>query len=334
MVRYKVCLLGLIAAFGVALGMTSSPGSVSDNLSPSPAVVEITHPEIYSRVIALSDAHGMFDNLVALLASAGLMDSNQNWSGGSSLVLVVGDSIDKGPNTVDILDLWMKLIPQADAAGGKIIHLLGNHEAEFLSDPNDDKKAADFIAELQQRGIDLAEYTDPNRPHGAFLRSMPIAARVGKWLFAHAGLLPSGNFSDFSSTASSELASGNYGDSFFIGDNSILEAKDWWADDSLRSQLEANLAANDFFGVVFGHQPGALGVKGFDAISTDEKIIKIDSGMAPEAGSNPGALIVFTHPADMNLLAPAHVKSIVSGSSKLVSLKPEDRSHFDEGLGE
>jgi len=315
----------ILLGISLSLGLTSSFDSVSDIQIPTASVVEIANPEIFSRVLALSDAHGMYPQLLALLSSAQLLDSNSNWAGGKSLVLVVGDSIDKGPQTIEILDLWMKLTSQATLAGGRVIHLLGNHEAEFLADPGNDPKAGAFLAELAQRGMDLSEFTDPDKPHGAFLRAMPIAARVGKWFFSHAGLLPEESFADFIAEASAKLGSGSYGDSFFIGKSSVLEAKGWWADDQLRAQLESRLAQNGLFGVVFGHQPAALGVLGEAAVSNDMKLLKIDSGMAPEAGSHAGALIVFPNPIEMNALEPPQVLEVKSGHFNLTKIAVEKK---------
>ena len=280
--------------------------SAAGSAAAGPGVIEIDHPEAFSRVVAVSDAHGMADPLKALLRAGGVIDARDHWAGGSTLLIVVGDSIDKGPDSVAVVDLWRSLQPEAAAAGGRLVHLLGNHEAEFLADPQD-KKAKAFRQELKAKGIPIEDFTDPGRPRAAFLRAEPVAARVGKWLFAHAGLLPAGRWADFTAKAASL---GGYDDDLLLADDSILEAKAWWADAAQRADLESRLSSGGLYGVVFGHQPKALGVEGACARSTDGRLIKIDNGMPPEAGAYPGSLLVFPHPADLATAAPPQALTI------------------------
>src|SRR6185312_2430271 len=162
-----------------------------------PGVVEIADPSAYSQVLAISDVHGMRPALDALLQGAGVVDSSGRWKAGNSLLIVVGDSIDKGPQSLEVLDEWMALSAQASAAGGRVVHTLGNHEAEFLADPNDSRKAAELYAELKAKAVPVSDLTDPSRPYGKFLAGMPLAARVGRWLFCHAGLYPGPSWKEF-----------------------------------------------------------------------------------------------------------------------------------------
>jgi len=289
-------------------------------LSPIPnsGVIEIANPEIYDRVFAISDTHGMYGNLRQLLMAQHIVsfDSNNqpHWQAAKSLLVVVGDSIDKGPDSLNILDLWRQLSLQAPSAGGTVLHLLGNHEAEFLANPAN-PKAVVFMNELQQKNVSVEQVL-------SILRQMPLAARVGNWLFCHAGLYPSMPWGAFKEQAESLLAGGVYGSPFLIGPNSILEAKDWWRDLSQRQNLESNLAANGFYGVVFGHQPGAFGVRG-DIAGVDQlRLIKIDSGMAPkeegdgdeDVGSQPGHMLLFSHSKDLNIMAPPEAYSLSATS--------------------
>ncbi len=256
-------------------------------------VVEIANPAAYREILALSDVHGMAQPLLHLLTGAKVIDRNGNWAAGNTLLVVVGDSIDKGPDSLDVLDLWMRLTTQAAAVSGRVVVLLGNHEAEFLADPENDKKAAALYDELQRKHVELRELTDRKFPRARFLRSLPVAARIGKWFFCHAGLFPKLSWKNFTAQATALLKAGDYQNDFFSADDSLLEAKDWWSDDEMRSELEARLEAQGMTGVVFGHQPGALGAKGKLASTDGGRIIKIDNGMAPEAGAHKGHLLQF-----------------------------------------
>jgi hypothetical protein len=310
-------VLGPIALFMMAAA-TAGPGN--------PGVVSIADPTAYSAVYAISDVHGMYDALQKILTENHLIDSAGHWSGGRALLVVVGDSIDKGSRSIEVLDEWMRLQPEAQAAGGQVLHLLGNHEAEFLADPTDDSKAKALFAELKARGIPPEQLSSDAYPRGHFIRSEPLAARVGNWLFSHSGFMPEMSLSELTSQASSLLNAGSYGNAFFIGGESILESQKWWEPGSAtRAQLEARLDRAGLAGSLFGHQPKALNVVGQSAISEDGRLIKIDNGMAPEAGAHPGSLLVFPNPADL-LAAKGRspeVYELVNGVRRM--LAPESR---------
>src|SRR5215472_3854077 len=121
-----------------------------------PAIIE---RNTNSEVIALGDVHGGYDRLAHLLSAAGLIKSDPSaktgyaWSGGNRLLVCTGDLIDKGDRSIEVIDLMMGLQDQAPASGGEVIVTMGNHEAEFLANP-ENKKATEFRAELQGKGID------------------------------------------------------------------------------------------------------------------------------------------------------------------------------------
>jgi hypothetical protein len=273
-------------------------------------VVEIDNPATYQKILALSDAHGMYKPLKALLLGNRVINRKQQWTAGRTLLIVVGDSIDKGPDSLDILDLWISLAPQAEKAGGKLLVLLGNHEAAFLAAPEDDAKAEALYDEMKKKNIPVREVSDPSFPKGRFLRSLPLAAKVGRWFFSHSGLYPTQGWTDFKTQAELLLKQGHYSNELFTGRDSVLEAKGWWDDASTRSAALHRMAKAGMYGAVFGHQPKALGVKKKIASVNEGRFIKIDTGMAPESGSHDGRMLEFSNPADLLAEKPAKVSSL------------------------
>lgn len=81
------------------------------------------------RIVAVGDLHGDYDQFVAVLASAGLIDSNEDWRGGKTHLVQTGDVLDRGADSRKIMDLLMKLVKQASRAGGYVHALIGNHES-------------------------------------------------------------------------------------------------------------------------------------------------------------------------------------------------------------
>lgn len=291
----------------------------------NPGVVEVDDPARYSQVLAMSDAHGMFDHLTTLLRATKVIDTDNHWIGGKSLLVVCGDSIDKGPNSLGVLHLWMHLTKEAQTSGGRVIILLGNHEAEFLSDPTA-KKSAIFRNELTKANLVPADVASGKDAVGIgnFLRSLPIAARVGRYLLAHAGWYPAQTtWEEFTKKAHTLLQAGSYGDEFVTGKHSILEEKDevpaggtaaikWYDDPGSVKVLETRLAALHLYGVVMGHQPKAFGFIGKIGAADSLHIIKVDTGMAPDAENGPGELLCFKHPAELTQLAAPEAERLLA----------------------
>lgn len=85
-----------------------------------------------ARIVAIGDIHGEFDGFKRILQAAGLTDASGQWAGGRTQFVQTGDYTDRGTGTRMVLDLLMALEPQARRAGGRIVALLGNHEAMNL----------------------------------------------------------------------------------------------------------------------------------------------------------------------------------------------------------
>ncbi|HEV7383355.1 MAG TPA: metallophosphoesterase, partial [Phenylobacterium sp.] len=82
-----------------------------------------------ARVVVIGDLHGDYAKFHDQLRQAGLIDARDNWSGGAAHLVQLGDVPDRAPDTRKILDLLIRLEPQARRAGGYVHALIGNHEA-------------------------------------------------------------------------------------------------------------------------------------------------------------------------------------------------------------
>ena len=80
------------------------------------------------RVVAIGDVHGAYDQFVAILREAGLINDRQRWSGGRALLVQTGDVLDRGADSRRVVDLLQRLERDAARAGGHVYSLLGNHE--------------------------------------------------------------------------------------------------------------------------------------------------------------------------------------------------------------
>jgi hypothetical protein len=81
------------------------------------------------KIIAMGDLHGDYDAFLALMSQAGLIDAKGHWSGKHTTYVQLGDVVDRGPKSRDIILHLQRLQKEASQAGGKVIALIGNHEA-------------------------------------------------------------------------------------------------------------------------------------------------------------------------------------------------------------
>lgn len=165
------------------------------------------------RVVVVGDVHGAYSALVGLLQATGLVDSSLDWTGGTTHLVSLGDLIDRGPDSRKVLDLLMKLQSAAEARGGQVHVVLGNHElmnligdwryvtpadfAAFAAEETPAMRAeafAAFQAEHQENaGNDAAARArfDAAYPPGYFARAAAFAptGRYGAWLLERPALI-------------------------------------------------------------------------------------------------------------------------------------------------
>jgi hypothetical protein len=295
---------------------TPQPRPATRDWNKFPAIVEVDI-ETSCDIFALGDVHGAYDRLVTLLTAgkviAGTPASPEKveWAAGNAVLVCTGDLIDKGAHSVKVLTLFKALATAAAKGGGRVIITLGNHEAEFLADPVHDKKAAEFIKELKDLGIepkDVAAGRD-SLGIGEFLHSLPFAARVNDWFFAHAGNTKGLRLKELQSELQQGVDANGYKAPVLLRDDSILEARlhpmPWWEEkndqpEQSQKRLSRYVKALGVKHLVIGHQPGK--VKFSDGTERkagkiyqkfDGLIFLIDVGMsnAPDLNLSQGTLL-------------------------------------------
>lgn len=81
------------------------------------------------RIVAIGDLHGDWSAWRALAEAAGISDREGRWTGGDTILVQTGDIPDRGPDSARIMRDLMRLQRQAPRTGGRVIALVGNHEA-------------------------------------------------------------------------------------------------------------------------------------------------------------------------------------------------------------
>lgn len=84
------------------------------------------------RTVAVGDVHGSINGLVGILRETQLIDEQNQWIGGESVFVQTGDLLDRGVKLQEVIQLLMGLQEEAQATGGRVHVLLGNHETMNL----------------------------------------------------------------------------------------------------------------------------------------------------------------------------------------------------------
>lgn len=98
------------------------------------------------RVVAVGDLHGDFSVWRDIAVAAGIENSDGRWAGGRAILVQVGDVVDRAPDSLKIIRDLMRLQKEAARQGGKVIVLVGNHEAMNVTGDLRYTVPADFAA--------------------------------------------------------------------------------------------------------------------------------------------------------------------------------------------
>ncbi|ENM5729652.1 metallophosphoesterase [Vibrio mimicus] len=145
--------------------------------------------EAPEKFFVTSDIEGNIEALVYMLINAGIMDKDFHWTYGTGHLYHIGDLFDRGDYVAESLWLLYHLEAQAQAAGGNVHFIMGNHDMMNLYGdfryvhPRYYKNAA-YV------GKPFIEMYGQNTELGRWLRSKNIVEIAGEYLFVHAGFTP------------------------------------------------------------------------------------------------------------------------------------------------
>ena len=133
-----------------------------------------------SSLFVVSDVHGYLADLRDALAGAGLVDGTGAWTGGDAQLWILGDLLDRGPDGIGVVDFVMSLQKQAPE---QVRMLMGNHEALALGYKLfPDSRFGDVWL---LNGGHAADQEGLTEEHVAWLRSLPVVGRHGRYLLKH-----------------------------------------------------------------------------------------------------------------------------------------------------
>ncbi len=312
-----LALAGALAGNGCAHRPEPARAVASEtprSLFAQPAWATVSPEELtqYDTLFAMSDVHGNIKRATALLKAAQIItnDSSQDayrWAGSAKkgkrfLFIITGDFIDKGSESARAILRFNEIEEQARNAGGRVIMLLGNHEAEFLAAPKECAKemleSAKGIKELQIGGK-LSCKDLGKGPLGKIMESLPVGAVVADWLFVHSGYITERANSEADEVYAERAATAildinklykarDY-HTLVHPDHSILATHDWWKKKRKDQHDALNLLG--LSGMVAGHEPHILDAAGTVAASQTGWFFKLDAGMNEVANDSDGKIM-------------------------------------------
>ncbi len=302
----------------------STPKSVSANATadvpPTPTPAPTNAPESpdssrrqlptrfagVERIVAVGDVHGDLDATKRVLRLAGLIDEADRWSGGTTVFVQTGDQLDRGDDEQEILDLLTRLESEAEAAGGAMHILNGNHElmnaagdfryvtpggmTDFADAPGVDVTGAnlrEFPEALRSRAAAFL----PGGAYAKVLATRNTAVVVGDSVFVHGGVLPkyAPKLESLNEAGRLWLSQGGDPPAELLAPDGLVWLRDYSIPEPTAkacADLDAALAELKVVRMVVGHTVQASGITS----ACDDKVWRIDVGMAKHYGGKPAAL--------------------------------------------
>jgi hypothetical protein len=136
---------------------------------------------------------------------AGATDEDDEWIGGALHIVQLGDMIGRSDDERQVLDFLFRMRRKAQAKGGKVHLLIGNHEVMAGRVDNQAVGANPFPGFLDIPDLDLSDprlliLPEHQRPRGAALMAggpyakrfaeLPAVLQIGRTVYVHGGVVP------------------------------------------------------------------------------------------------------------------------------------------------
>jgi hypothetical protein len=261
-------------------------------------IINISDKKTLNRkVVAIGDVHGDYNATIESLRLTNIIDIHLKWTGGNSILIQIGDILDRGgrdtshgdeDSELKIIHLFIKLKKQAIKKGGDVVCLIGNHELMNLQGICDycSKMGIKRFGSKKKR----IEFFKPgNKMAVSMSHIFKAIYKVGPWLFVHGGirsLLSKKYTIKYMNGLMNEYLLGNIKledskefQELFLDDNSIFWYRGFSESNVNCKLLTKSLDNLDAKYMVVGHTPQ-------DCINTKchNKIWRIDTGMSHAFG--------------------------------------------------
>ena len=142
-----------------------------------------------NKILAISDIESNYGALRDFLVDATVIDDDLNWTFGNGHLVLVGDFVDRGYFTTQVLWLIYKLEQEAQDQGGRVHYIVGNHELKMMHGDYGatDSKYGEVASILGKQQLDL--YSSKSLL-GQWMASKNAVELINGRLFVHGGMHP------------------------------------------------------------------------------------------------------------------------------------------------
>jgi hypothetical protein len=266
-----------------AFRVTFPEGSTGFDVTPG-AMIEspASRYDDGEPIIALSDIESGFGAFRDFLVTHGVADSAMRWTFGKGHLVLVGDFVDRGASTTQVLWAAYQLEQSAKLAGGTVHFIIGNHEIKNLQ-ANFQTAEEKYFHIAGILGKQQSELFSDSALLGRWLASKNVVEVINGVAFVHGGLHPdlakyslsldeinqivrddyrTPYYSPVTVTKESFLRSGTTGPAWYRG---------YFKDDLTPEQVEQGLRVVGAKAAVVGHT-----LQGKVNVKHDGKVIAID----------------------------------------------------------
>ncbi len=254
------------------------------------------------RIIAIGDLHGDYRATLLALRKANLIDSKNRWSGGNTIIVQVGDQLDRGgrqdnysdeDSEFKIMNIMNRLHNQAIKQGGAVYSLLGNHELMNVLGDFDytSSMGLGHFGNKKERYINF-------KPGGKIACKMActrnVIMKIGDIVFVHGGINPKiankYRFDDINLLmrkfllGDTKLQYNNHFRDLFLNENSLLWSRQYSDIKPNCPSLYKSLDSMNAKLMIVGHTPQDNGIN----CKCNAKVWRIDTGMSQAFGRRNG----------------------------------------------
>jgi len=140
-------------------------------------------------VLAISDIESGYKTFRDFLINSKVIDDRLNWTFGKGHLVLVGDFVDRGFSTTQVLWFIYKLEQDARKQGGYVHYILGNHELKNMQGKYE-AASPKYHAVAAVLGKQQHNLYDSNSFIGKWMSSKNTIELINGVLFTHGGIHP------------------------------------------------------------------------------------------------------------------------------------------------
>lgn len=217
-------------------------------------------------ILAISDIESGYKTFRDYLINNKVIDSNLEWTFGKGHLVLVGDFVDRGKSTTQVLWFIYKLEQEAKKNGGMVHFLIGNHELYNLQGKYE-SASFKYYGVSAILGKQHHNLYDDHSFIGRWMASKNTIELINGNLFTHGGLHPDLADHDVTIEDLNRINRDNYRNPYFpkpdkTVDQLVLSKREgicwyrgYFEDDLTQEQVEKGIEKFNAKAIVVGHTP-------------------------------------------------------------------------------